>query len=230
VERIEIARDAREHRWPFGFELLVEQSLREGQVADAREAVVVTMVVRAALALELALQPLTAVEADLDVEREPGLDPSAHEPEQRVNPVLVDVETLARSELETSLRRILRAVVLERHARLQRRERTDNALLDRMRGENLARGVLLADAAGREVLDRSLFGARGLLHAFGGREREVLEIEKPYRGAIQEVEHAVVAHQREQVAAKHHPIESREHTSYDRSERAINLFTVSSSG
>jgi hypothetical protein len=51
--------------------LLIHQALGEERVAERREAVVDALEVGSALTFELAGEPLAAVEANLDVEREP---------------------------------------------------------------------------------------------------------------------------------------------------------------
>jgi hypothetical protein len=57
VEGIESARDRIEHALPADRELLVEEALGECGIAERREAVVVALEVRAALARELAGEP-----------------------------------------------------------------------------------------------------------------------------------------------------------------------------
>ena len=71
------------------------KSLRAQDVGEPREAVI-SPLVRDVLAVECLGQPLASVEADLDVEGEPGLEPDVHEAEPRVKVVVVEVEALAR--------------------------------------------------------------------------------------------------------------------------------------
>ena len=124
------------------------------------EAVVVTREIGVPAPLELARQPLAAIEADLHVEGEPGLQPGAHEPEDRVEEVLVDVQALARTQAQPALARVGRAMVLEAHAGLDGPEGTDQPLLDRMLREQFARQVLLVDRSGLQVANGPLLPRR----------------------------------------------------------------------
>src|SRR5206468_1279139 len=150
----------------------VHPALGEGGVAETGEAVVVAEEVVAALLLELARQPLAPVEADLDVEGEPGLEAGAHEAEDRVSPVLVDVQALARPQAEPPLGAVLGAVVLEAHAGLDDGERADEAPLDRVLLEQAPCEVLLARRGELQVahgaVELGRLGERRLLDALAG--------------------------------------------------------------
>lgn len=111
--------------------------------------------------------------------------------------VVVDVQTLARAELQPPLFRVLRAVVLEAHAGLDGGERTDEPRLrERMLGEQRPREVFLARSRRFEIARRPTQPLRrrerGLLHSLAGLEREVLEIEQPGLRARQEHMHPTV--------------------------------------
>src|SRR5213075_1462986 len=94
VQRVEHAGDAIEQPWPAGAQLPVHQALRLGEVGDLDEAVVSAFVGQACV-VHLAGEPLAAVDADLDAEWEPGLDPSIHEAEHGIDDVVIVVQALA---------------------------------------------------------------------------------------------------------------------------------------
>src|SRR5262249_25834663 len=151
VQRIERPGDSGERGGTVGLELLVHQALGERRIRQPRETVVRTLVAGAP-PVQLACEPLATVEADLDVEPKPPLDPRIHETGVRVDEVLVDVEALARTQLQPSLTRVGRTVVLEAHARLDGLERADQPrLVERVLREQLPREILLAGAARLQV-------------------------------------------------------------------------------
>ena len=171
--------------------------------------------------MELSRQPLPAVEADLHGEREPGLNPHVHEAEDRVQQVVVDMEALARTQLESALLQVWRSVVLEAHAGLDGLERADQPrLFQRMLREQLARQILFARAARGEVEHRASLTLRlsqcRLPDPLAGAQREVLEVEQADLRTGKEHVHASLAHQRQQRAAKHEAVESRQHTGDER--------------
>ena len=159
-------------------------------------------------------QPLAAVEADLDVEREPGLNAGVHEPEARMKEVLVEVKTLAGDEPQAPLAPILGAVVFEAHARLDHREGADESFLHRMLGQELPRKLLLAGLAGGQVelrsTQRTNIGQCGRFQLLGGALDVVLEVQESHAGALQEVEHPVRTHERQQSSTEDQPVEARQ--------------------
>src|SRR5215213_11781494 len=100
---VERAGDAVERSRPVGLELLIHQPLRKLRVAEPGEAVVYALEVVLPSAQQLPRQPLPPIDANLDVEREPRLDASVHEPEEWIKPVVVEMKTLAWSGLESPL-------------------------------------------------------------------------------------------------------------------------------
>src|SRR5712672_1887283 len=128
---VERAGDGIERPRPIGAELIVHQALGEFGVFKPGEAVVCAFEVALALAQQLTGKPLTPVDADLNVEWEPGLDARAHEAEAWVKPVVIKVKTFAGMKPESTFVAVGRTLVLERHARLDGLEHTDESLLDR---------------------------------------------------------------------------------------------------
>ena len=155
VQWVDGAGDASQRLRPVGLELLVHQPLGEVDVLDPREAIVDALEVAAASG-ELPGQPLAAVEADLDVEREPGLQPDVHEAEDGVQEVLVEVPALGPAQPEPALVLVLGAVVLEAHAGLDRLERAHQALLVGVLCQQRASEILLACGARRQLAHRSV--------------------------------------------------------------------------
>jgi len=96
VQRIELACNCIQRRPPGDGELAVHQALGQGGVAQPCKAVVATGEVGGSAALQLAGQPLAAVEPNLDIEGKPGLDAAADETKARVEIVLVQVQALSR--------------------------------------------------------------------------------------------------------------------------------------
>src|SRR5215469_9257296 len=86
---------------PFGFELTVPQALSFGPVGDRRETVVLLQVIETS-GLHLSPQPFPSVEADLDGEREPGLNASIEEAEDRMDLIVIEEQALARHSFNCS--------------------------------------------------------------------------------------------------------------------------------
>jgi len=89
-----------------------------------------------------------------------------------------------------------------------------------MLGQQLARKRLLVGPAGREVADRTL-GALGLAEGCGldllaGAPDEVTEVQQTHVGAAEEGEHPAVAHQGQEGASEHQPVETGQNGSDER--------------
>ena len=93
---VELASDAVEQLGPFGFELTVHQALSFRPVGDPRETVVMLQVIEPS-GLHLSRQPFPSVQADLYGEREPGLNASVEEAEDRMDLVVIEEEAFARA-------------------------------------------------------------------------------------------------------------------------------------
>src|SRR5437870_4703648 len=88
MERVEGLRNAAERARPSDGELSVHELLGELRVSELREAVVIPAKVRPSSLAQVPGQPLATVDADLDGEREPGLEAGADEAEERMQVVL----------------------------------------------------------------------------------------------------------------------------------------------
>src|SRR5574341_1568139 len=115
---------------PGDGELPIHQALGEGGIAESGEGLVLPLEVGVAAAVELLGQPLAAVEGDLDVEGEPGLQASAEEAEVGVAVILVDVQAGPAPQAQAALVPVRGAVVLEAATGLEGLEGADQALVD----------------------------------------------------------------------------------------------------
>src|SRR5262249_39649492 len=84
---------------PTYLQLLVQQGLGTPEVVDGHERIILLQVTDP-LDVELPRQPVAAVETDLDLQREPGLQPHVHRAEYRMHEIEVIVKALARCHCE----------------------------------------------------------------------------------------------------------------------------------
>src|SRR3990172_9063384 len=220
VQGVERLRDGVEGLRPIRGQLFVHQALGRLGVTQPGEAVVYALEVRAAPAPQLPSQPLATIEADLDVEREPGLQACAHETELRVHEVLVQMQALLWPPFEPALGAVLRAVILEAHAGFDGRQQTNQPSLDGLLGEQLFGELLLVRRTRLQMANRPIepacFGVGGLLDPFAGTQHVVLEVEQSDSSALQEEEHAAVPNQGQQRAAEHQAVETGKHPGDER--------------
>jgi hypothetical protein len=132
VQGIEETNQSAELSRPLGPELIVQAALNQLRVAHPREAVIGTLEVGAPLLGQLPGCPLAPVQADLYVEGEPGLNAGIAEAEARVQVVVIKVFAFSVRQSQTPLVLVLRLVIFERPAGLDRLEDTDQALVDRI--------------------------------------------------------------------------------------------------
>src|SRR6202022_5185781 len=84
VDGVQRPSDAVQQRRPLDVELLVHQLLRRRLVFDPRKAVVVAQVAQTDR-IHLVGYPLAPLQAHLNREGEPGLNPGVQEPKDRMN-------------------------------------------------------------------------------------------------------------------------------------------------
>jgi len=89
VNGVKLASDAVEQLGPSGFELTIHQALSFRPVGDPGETVVMLQVIETS-GLHLLRQPFPSVQADLHGEREPGLNASMEEAEDRMDLVVIE--------------------------------------------------------------------------------------------------------------------------------------------
>ena len=215
MQGVQRTRDRIERPLPVGGELLVHQPLSQAGVAEMSEAVVMAREVGVPGAGQLPGEPLTSVQTDLDVEREPGLDAGVHESEAGMEPVLVDMQALTRPTLQAALVAVWRAMVLETHTRLDGGQRPDEPVIDRMFGEPPAGQGLLVRGTGGEVPNRPGVRDRrpqgGVLHALARCEHVVLEVEQRDVSSLQEVVHPLGNDERQQRTPKDESVKTAQH-------------------
>ena len=100
--RVQAARDAVQQCRPVGAHLAVHHSLGPVRVLQPGEAVVPPLVAQPG-GIHAACQPLPAVQADLDAEREPGLDARVHEAEARMDLIVVEIQAASKRCATTTL-------------------------------------------------------------------------------------------------------------------------------
>src|SRR5262245_20722960 len=103
--------------------------------------------------IQLAGEPLAAVETDVDADGKLGLDAGVHEAEDRVDLVVVEVDALTLPVVDLQLPGLMVLANIERHARIDAAEHADQPFPDAVAGSNLASDVLLAVLGGVEVAD-----------------------------------------------------------------------------
>src|SRR5213083_36215 len=86
-----LSKDPIQLLWPIDLKLLVHQTLSSFEMTDPGKAILFLGVVHL-VAIHLAAQPLTPVDANLDLEGKPALEPQVHEPKLRVQ--MVEVKTV----------------------------------------------------------------------------------------------------------------------------------------
>ena len=94
MRRMDGSADLVQRPGPRSAYLLIQQSLGLGEIFDGGELVVPTFVAQARL-VQLPRQPFATVHADLHGEGEPGLEPSMHQPKDRMHVVVVQERALA---------------------------------------------------------------------------------------------------------------------------------------
>src|SRR6185503_3135796 len=87
-----LSKEAVQLRWPIGLQLFVHQALCSFEMTDPREAILFFGVIHM-VAIQLPAQPFTAVNADLNQEGKPALEPYVHEAKLRMQ--VVEIEMLA---------------------------------------------------------------------------------------------------------------------------------------
>ena len=105
--------------------------------------------------IHLAAQPLTAVDADLDLERKPALQSQVHEPKLRVQ--MVEVEMLALAAFQLELEFFGLAITAEKisAAGFHAAKDTDQAVLESVLVDELPNQGFLAGTARGQVTKRT---------------------------------------------------------------------------
>ena len=150
VGRMELVQQIEKGLPPAGFQLLVAEFLGSLVVFQLQEAVVALPIAQAG-GVELAGQPLAAVDRNVDREREPGLQAEVHEPELAVLQIEVVVQALLSPSAELQHSPLGIAVNFVGEAGFHGTEDTNQAFLDAVAFCNLASQAFLGDASRVEV-------------------------------------------------------------------------------
>ena len=151
---VELASDAVEELGPFGFELTIHQALSFGPVGIPGKAVVLLQVVETG-GLHLSRQPCPPVEADLNGEREPGLNTGIEEAEDRVDLVVVEEQAFARAPLQLDFFSQAIAMDLKLGTGFETTEHAHQSAAHLILGQDVAGDSLFVDLTGIEILHRS---------------------------------------------------------------------------
>src|SRR5919204_4740273 len=138
---------------PGGAQLLVHQFLCFLKIPDPGKTVFQTMISNAR-SIHLSGEPLASVEADLDVEGEPGLNPGIHEAELRIYEVVVQEEAFPLAKPEIQLFGFGIRADLVTHAGLDASKDSDEAFADTILRCDPFRHCLLVCLTGAQVVDR----------------------------------------------------------------------------
>lgn len=179
VDRVGLPGQRRQHRWPIGRPLGIRKALSSRDVAHTQQAIIALFVGDPFLG-QLSGQPLAAVEANLDVEGEPGLEPEVHEAELRMEMVVIVMQALAWAHEEFALARRSVGSNFVAEAGFGGAEDADEARGDAVAlGEGACVGFLIAAAKGFERSAGGLGQFKGgLANLLGGTldvGREVFE-------------------------------------------------------
>ena len=158
--RIHLPGDLVEPLGPGGSQLAVEEPLGSLDVLDPDETVFLLAVADAG-PVKRSRQPLPAIHPDLHGERKPGLDAGMHQTELRVQPVVIMMQALAQTRLQLQVFRLRIAVDLERGARLDTSQHTNQSLGNTVPGRDAPGHTLLGRLGRRQV---AYFPARRLRH------------------------------------------------------------------
>src|SRR6202022_4393144 len=121
-----------------------EEGLGLGGVLKPGEGVVPAHVTQLGL-IHLPSQPFATVDANVDMEGKPGLDARVHETENRVDLIVIQMQTLARTVADLQLPGQMILDDLEGHARIDAAQDADGTFLDAAAGGDCAGDVSLAN-------------------------------------------------------------------------------------
>ena len=165
-----VAQEFRQRLGPIGPHLLVQKRLGTREVRNPREAVLPSLVADAGR-IQLSRQPLSTVEANLHLHREPGHDPHVHSAEPRMTQVEVVMQALAEGRLDLQFAHVGVLVQFETAAILDATEHGDQPreiVRDAVLANETVDDLLLVARSGEidDFADR-----RGLGQSFGGESK-----------------------------------------------------------
>lgn len=152
VNGVEHAGEAVQRPDPSGAQLTIHQFLGFIEPRDPRETVFKTAVLDAS-PVHLACQPFAAVEADLNVEGEPGLDTGIHEAKLGINKVVINKQASSGAELEIQFLGAGVGGDLVAHARFDAGDYGDQSVGNPVFGGDFLSHSLLVGVRGTQVND-----------------------------------------------------------------------------
>jgi hypothetical protein len=154
-----LSKDSVQLSRPIDFQLFTHQTLRSFDVADPSEAVLFFAVAHL-VAIHLPTQPFPSIEADLDQERKPALQPQVHQAELRMQ--MVEIEVLALAALELKFQFFGLAITAQKigPAGFNTPKNPDQAFLQMILFDEFPGQRFLAEMTGAQILKRTpgLFG------------------------------------------------------------------------
>ena len=153
------------------------------------------MLISDALPGQLPGEPLPAVEAHLNGQGKPGLDPGVHETELGMKKIVIEVETLAAMRLDQEPFGLPVAVHLEGLTGLDAAQDADQTLGQLVPGGYVPSQVVLAHLTGSQIVDGAAkppgHGQGGLLEARGHLEDVVGKVLQQHPQKGQAIVHAI---------------------------------------
>ncbi len=212
--RIEPSAERIEERHPIPLFQVVEHLLGPRHVVDPRKAIVPFFVANSR-PIQSAGQVFSAVEADLDRHRQPGLQTDVHQAKFPVHKVEVHKQALANRRDQLQVFRLSVLADGERATRLHGSQHAHQALLDAVLSSDALRDLLLRLRRRRQINERAtmmlgkLMGV--LLHAIRQALHELGKILVQYTMGCQKGVETVEILQRPQCPAKQHAVEPRQY-------------------
>ena len=192
----------------------VEDALGSWQVFDAGETVVALFVLDAG-PVHLSGQPFASVEAHLDGERQPGLQPYVHQAELAVDEIEIQVQALAHGGDQSQLPGFSVPTNRVGLAGLDAGQDADQPLFDAVLLHDLASEVLFGEAGGRQITKGApLLAGQSLgvlLEPTGEPFGERAEVLVQDVLARQEDVHSVTIADGPQGSPKEHAVETRQY-------------------
>ena len=183
AQRVELFEQPGQGLGPVPMHLGVEQGLGSRPVLDLHQTVALAPIGQT-LAIQLAAEPFPTIEANINLEGEPGLEPQMHQPEVRVETVEVKMQALTGLQRQAQQVVGVAAVHAEGFAGLYPSQQGDGAAGQSLRGGYLAgQRFLILLVTGKVVVGtpqfrRPGFGSRA--NALAGLAHKRFEVQQPH--------------------------------------------------
>ena len=211
MQRMNLIHQLAQFLGPVGLELLIQQVLGAPQIGHPQKGVLL-LLIRETRLIQLFGQPMSAVEANIDLEGKPGLQTQVHEAELGMLEIEIKMAALARLNLYFKVFGLGVSDDLKGHARFDAIENGNEPLSDLIPAGDFSGQILLAGLAGRdEEKGPSGFLRQGpgfVFDGFGGALDQLAEIFDQNVAGVQIRLHHLWAIQLAQSAAQSQPIKT----------------------